>query len=75
MDETIIENWNKKVKKSDLVYHLGDFAWKNVKYYRERLNRNGRIRRANLKKNPLPPEAFKVYDTKTRYHYIAMGWM
>ena len=27
MDETIIHNWNKKVKKDDIVYHLGDFMW------------------------------------------------
>lgn len=26
MHEKIIENWNKKVRSSDLVYHLGDFA-------------------------------------------------
>jgi calcineurin-like phosphoesterase family protein len=27
MDETLIENWNKKVnQRGDTVYHLGDFA-------------------------------------------------
>ena len=26
MDKSIIKNWNKKVKKEDLVYHLGDFG-------------------------------------------------
>lgn len=42
MNEKLIENWNKKVPKDGLVFHLGDFAWgggynewKNV---RERLN-------------------------------------
>ena len=29
MHETIIENWNSVVTKSDDVYILGDFAWKN----------------------------------------------
>lgn len=43
MDETLIENWNNKVPKDGLVFHLGDFAWggynvwKNV---REQLNGN-----------------------------------
>jgi calcineurin-like phosphoesterase family protein len=27
MDELYIENWNKRVKKGDVVYHLGNFAW------------------------------------------------
>jgi len=28
MNEAMIENWNAKVQKGDLVYHLGDFALK-----------------------------------------------
>ena len=27
MDETIIKNWNEKVGKDDLIYHLGDFCF------------------------------------------------
>ena len=41
MDEVMIEKWNKKVGKNDLVIHLGDFALgnkKEVKETRERLN-------------------------------------
>ena len=30
MESAIIENWNKAVKPGDLVYHLGDFAWKTA---------------------------------------------
>ena len=38
MDETIINNWNKKVKVSDTVYHLGDFGNHNIiKYLNGRL--------------------------------------
>ena len=27
MDATLIKNWNKKVRKKDVVFHLGNFAW------------------------------------------------
>ena len=27
MNSTLIKNWNKKVKKKDVVFHLGNFAW------------------------------------------------
>jgi calcineurin-like phosphoesterase family protein len=27
MDATLIKNWNKVVKKNDVVFHLGNFAW------------------------------------------------
>lgn len=27
MNSTLIKNWNKKVKKTDVVFHLGNFAW------------------------------------------------
>ena len=30
MDETLIENWNKKVKKNDIVYVVGDFIWRGA---------------------------------------------
>lgn len=29
MDETLINNWNAKVKSEDLIYILGDFSWYN----------------------------------------------
>ena len=27
MNTALIKNWNKKVKKNDVVFHLGNFAW------------------------------------------------
>lgn len=27
MNETLIQNWNERVKPNDIVYHLGNFAW------------------------------------------------
>jgi len=38
MDETIIHNWNSRVKERDAVYILGDFAWNNITTYARRLN-------------------------------------
>ena len=38
MNETLIENWNNKVKPQDTVYHLGDFAWNDPYSYETYLN-------------------------------------
>ena len=27
MDKQLVKNWNKKIKKNDIVFHLGNFAW------------------------------------------------
>ena len=42
MDEALIYNWNKKVKKNDTVYIVGDFVWKksDLERYAERLKGN-----------------------------------
>ncbi|MBB5664769.1 calcineurin-like phosphoesterase family protein [Rhizobium leguminosarum] len=44
MEEAIIDNWNAAVKPQDLVYHLGDFAWKTEDAKRVRPKLNGAIR-------------------------------
>lgn len=28
MNQTLIDNWNSRVKPDDIVYHLGDFCWR-----------------------------------------------
>jgi calcineurin-like phosphoesterase family protein len=38
MDLALMENWNCAVKKDDIVYVLGDFAWKNAGMYADRLH-------------------------------------
>jgi calcineurin-like phosphoesterase family protein len=46
MNETIIENWNKTVKDSDVVYHLGDFSFtskNNIEKFASRLNGRKRL--------------------------------
>lgn len=44
MDEAIITNWNNKVNKDDIVFHLGDFAFATNKRWQELINKlNGKI--------------------------------
>ena len=40
MNKVMINKWNSKVAKTDIVIHLGDFAMRssNIKYFKERLN-------------------------------------
>ena len=42
MNNQLIKNWNKKVKKNDTVIHLGNFAWDadTARYVLEKLNGN-----------------------------------
>ena len=39
MDDYLIENWNKKVKKDDTTYILGDFCWGKEPEWIEILNK------------------------------------
>lgn len=39
MTEKMVEEWNKHVTPADLVYHLGDFSFGNLKQTQEVLNR------------------------------------
>ena len=50
MNEVIIDNWNKNVKRNDCIYHLGDFSFYNKKSYNnifDRLNGNKFLIRGN----------------------------
>jgi len=39
MNETLVDNWNKKVNDTDIVFYLGDLTWyKNLHKYLKRLN-------------------------------------
>ena len=40
MDEVLIDEWNKKVKEHDTVYHLGDFCFRNPEKYLDKLHGN-----------------------------------
>lgn len=41
MDEALISQWNARVKRRDIVYHLGDLFWRSGREYHKRLN--GRV--------------------------------
>jgi calcineurin-like phosphoesterase family protein len=43
MNNQLIKNWNKKVKKSDPVFHLGNFAWDPATARKVLKKLNGRI--------------------------------
>jgi calcineurin-like phosphoesterase family protein len=43
MNSTLIKNWNKKVKKNDVVFHLGNFAWDPTTARKVLKKLNGRI--------------------------------
>jgi len=87
MDEDMIARWNSKVGNGDLVYHLGDFAWKDMKYYRERLNGEIILIRGNhdrrLNKEQQDKLFVNVYDYKKvldeenkiiLFHYPIWSW-
>lgn len=38
MNEIIIKQWNECVKEEDIIYHLGDFGWKDCTNIIKRLN-------------------------------------
>jgi calcineurin-like phosphoesterase family protein len=43
MEDTIIDNWNDRVKKNDIVYHLGNFSWDPISGEAALASLNGKI--------------------------------
>lgn len=85
MDNTIINNWNKVVSKEDIVYVLGDFAYKglNAEKYLDELNGNIILIRGNHDKYIRHNKVKAVYDYKeievdgVKYilsHYPMISW-
>jgi len=68
MNNTLIRRWNQRVKRGDIVYHLGDFVMAkhnigSIRYFRRRLNGNIIIIEGNHDKkylNELEKQGFKV---------------
>lgn len=65
MEETIIKNWNEKVKPEDTVYVLGDFCW------------GFNVKRTKSLVNTLNGQKILVYGNHDRLdaHYKSMSWM
>lgn len=43
MEDRIIDNWNEKVKKNDIIYHLGNFSWDPISSEAALASLNGKI--------------------------------
>lgn len=59
MDNVLIDNINQRVKRDDILFHLGDFAWRNakIKSYRPRIICNT-IHLIRGNHDPINPEGF-----------------
>lgn len=84
MDESLIDNWNKTVSKKDIVYHCGDFAFRNTEYYVKRLNGQIHLILGNHDKVNLASQKYfksisqiKIVNTKPKIvlcHYAMRRW-
>jgi calcineurin-like phosphoesterase family protein len=73
MDEDMIKRWNNKVGNGDLVYHLGDFAWKNIKYYRGRLNGQIILIKGNHDRRLTKQQEEKLFVKVCNYDKVSDG--
>ena len=62
MNESLISNWNARVSKTDLVYHLGDFGFGDLSEILRRLNGDIILILGSHDKN--------IYDYKNRFKLI-----
>jgi len=64
MDKKLIENWNNKVPKDGIVFHLGDFAWGGFNFWkkiREQLNGDIILIKGNHDIKNLTPQAVGLF--------------
>lgn len=64
MDKKLIENWNNKVPKDGIVFHLGDFSWGGYnawKDFREQLNGDIILIKGNHDMKNLTPQAVGLF--------------
>ena len=71
MDQTIIENWNKKIRKNDDVYIIGDVCFKDAEKYLKQLNGRKHLIIGNHDKNIIKnKEACKHFVSMDYYKKI-----
>lgn len=87
MNEALIEAWNKKVKRNDTVYHLGDLCWsaRSIGEHLKRLNGqiilvqgNHDMLNSSIRKNFLTVVPYREIKVAGRvivlFHYPIEGW-
>lgn len=70
-DNMIIERWNDVVGKNDTVYHLGDFAWHDINFYRKQLN--GRIHLILGNHDRLRASDYDLFESVQDYKRVKVG--
>jgi calcineurin-like phosphoesterase family protein len=73
MDEDLIAKWNSRVGNGDLVYHLGDFAFRDVKRYRKRLNGSIILIRGNHDKRLTKQQQGVLFEAVYDYKKVKDG--
>jgi len=70
MDEAMITNWNASVNKGDIVYHLGDFAWKPARISDLKKRLNGSIHLLMGNHDRGAKRFYKIFDWVGDVKYI-----
>ena len=75
MDEALIRNWNKKVKRNDTVYVVGDFAWKKetVDRYLQALNGKKILVIGNHDKWTVDDTIGSGFSEKIKYEEVSLN--
>lgn len=74
MDQTLINNWNKKVKSEDLVYILGDISWYSDKQTAEIMNQlSGRKILIKGNHDRVHGQVKRCFEEITDYKEIIIG--
>ncbi len=73
MNETMIQKWNEKVRKNDLVYHLGDIALMSPRKLEDILERlNGKIHLIKGNHDKLTQNCLERFEWIRDYHELKL---
>jgi len=72
MNQSLIDNWNSRVSAKDLVYVIGDFAWKRADYFLSQLNGNIVFILGNHDKALLQGKQSRKQIVKSHIHSITI---